>query len=187
MVELLHAIPEPIELAQHRRQNPAGEWDSEDFQKVRPVVRRQLHREQQGLCVYCESLLGEDDGHIEHIKSKSLTGFTFQYDNLAHCCDSSEHCGHFKQRQLLPVEPRAGCNDWFALMALDGRIVPAFGLNEPAKVNAQVSLDILGLNDAKLAASRKEFARLVGYMSANDWQEFISASTIPFRWTLRRL
>ena len=86
---------------------------------VRPNVRRQLNLEQAGLCIYCENALSPDEGHLEHLKSKAANpGLTFVYDNLAHSCNGADHCGHFKKGRMMPVEPREGCNRFFALMAL---------------------------------------------------------------------
>src|ERR1017187_5175809 len=104
MIELQHLSPEPNELRDHRNANPGGSWDDPAFRTVRPTVRRQLNLEQERLCVYCESPLDEDEGHVEHIKSKGVNPpLTFVYENLAHSCDGPGHCGHYKKRQALPV------------------------------------------------------------------------------------
>ena len=127
MIELAHRLAEPAELRQHRTANPGGTWNDAEFGAVKPIVRHQLNREQEGLCVYCETELGEDEGHVEHIKSKGLNPpLTFVYDNLAHSCNGPTigpgHCGHRKKRQVLTIEPRPGCNRFFSVMILDGRV-----------------------------------------------------------------
>ena len=186
MIELQHLSPEPHELRDHRNVNPAGSWDDPAFGAVRPRVRRQLNLEQEGLCVYCERRLDKDDGHVEHIKPKSVNpALTFVYDNLAHSCDGPGHCGHHKKEHVLPVEPRRGCNRFFDLMALDGKIVPASGLTGTEAEEAAVTLRILGLNVAALAWQRKGFADTIRYLSPADKAEFLGTS--PFRWALRGL
>jgi uncharacterized protein (TIGR02646 family) len=186
MIELQHLSSEPKELRDHRSLNLSGSWDDPAFQIVRPKVRRQLNLEQEGLCVYCESLLDKDEGHVEHIKSKGLNpSLTFVYDNLAHSCDGPGHCGHHKGRQALPVEPRLGCNRFFVLMALDGRIISASGLTSGEAQHAADTLRFLGLNVAALAWQRKGFADTIRYLSPADKAAFLA--TAPFRWALRGL
>ncbi len=186
MIELQHGS-EPPALKQYHVQHPHGTWDDEDFQAVKPIVRRQLNQEQEGLCVYCEALLAEDAGHVEHIKSKGLNRhLTFQYDNLAQSCNGPGHCGHHKKRQVLPVEPRVGCNRFFALMAQDGKLIPAPGLPQHEAQQAEETLRVLSLNAPALARQRKGFVDTVRYLSGkNEVDDFLA--TAPFRWSLRGL
>lgn len=187
MIELQHLLSEPNKLTTCRRRNPGGSWDDPAFQTVRSTVRRQLNLEQEGLCVYCETRLNEDEGHVEHIKSKGLNpSLTFVYDNLAHSCNGPGHCGHQKKHQALPVEPRPGCNRFFALMALDGRLAPASGLDDVEKQQAIDTLRILGLNVPALAWQRKSYANTIRALSdPADVAAFIASA--PFRWSLRGL
>ncbi len=187
MIELQHSLPEPSGLGDYRRRNPGGSWDDRAFETVRSTVRRQLNREQAGLCVYCETLLAEDDGHIEHIRSRNLNPrLTFAYDNLAHSCSEPDHCGHQKKSQVLPVEPRPGCNRFFALMALDGRLVPALGLTAGEGHQADDTLRILGLNVPALAWRRKGYADAIHALSdPADIEAFLAGA--PFRWSLKGL
>jgi uncharacterized protein (TIGR02646 family) len=182
-----HAVPEPSELAGFRRRHSGAAWDAPDFDAVRPIVRYQLNQEQEGLCVYCEGVLGLDDGHVEHIKSKGLNPpLTFAYDNLAHSCNGPGHCGHHKKRQVLPVEPRLNCNRYFSLMGLDGKLVPAVGLTDPERNHATESIRILGLNAPALAWQRRGYVESVRALAdPADQQEFIASA--PFRWSLKGL
>jgi len=184
MIELNHTN-EPVELSEYRRRNRASTWDDPAFNVVKPIVRRHLNVEQEGLCVYCENTLHEDEGHIEHIKSKRLNPhLTFVYDNLSRSCDGPGHCGHHKKRQILPIEPRSGCNHFFVLQALDGKLAPAPGLQPTDMQNADDTLRILGLNTAALARLRKSYVDTVRYLSNSaDIAEFVS--TAPFRWSLQ--
>ena len=186
MIELQHLSPEPADLRTHRDANPGGSWDDPAFASVRPTVRRQLNLEQEGLCIYCESLLDENEGHVEHIKSKGKNPpLTFVYENLAHSCNGPGHCGHHKKRQALPVEPRPGCNRFFDLMTLDGRLLSASGLTSAESQHATDTIRILGLNVAALAWQRKGFADTIRYLPPADQAAFIATS--PFRWVLRGL
>lgn len=187
MIELQHSFSEPAELSDYRRRNPGGSWGDRGFETVRPALRRQLNREQDGFCVYCESLLAEDDGHIEHIKPRnSHPRLTFVYDNLAHSCSEPDHCGYQKQSQVLPVEPRPGCNRFFALMALDGRLAPALGLTAVEVQQTDDTLRILGLNVPSLAWRRKGYAVTIRALSdPADIEAFLADA--PFRWSLKGL
>lgn len=184
MIELKH-IHEPVELSEYRRRNPASTWDDAAFNVVKPIVRQQLNQEQEGLCVYCENTLPDNEGHIEHIKSKRLNPtLTFVYENLSRSCDGPGHCGHHKKRQILPIEPRTGCNRYFILQALDGKLAPAPGLQRNETQDAKNTLQILGLNAPALARLRKSYVDTVRYLSNSaEIADFVS--TAPFRWSLQ--
>ena len=184
MIELAHQLAEPDELRQHRTGNPGGVWDDPAFGTVRPIVRRQLNLEQDGLCVYCETTLGENEGHVEHIKSKGVNPpLTFVYDNLAHSCNGPGHCGHHKRRHALPIEPRPGCNRFFTVMAVDGRIVASSGVTPNEANQATQTASILGLNAASLSWRRKGYADVILHLTPADKAEFLATS--PFRWVLQ--
>ena len=184
MIELQH-YAEPVELGEYRSQYQDGSWDDPAFKPVRSIVRHQLNHEQEGLCIYCEGYLHEDAGHVEHIKSKGLnSALAFAYDNLAHSCDGPGHCGHHKKRQVLPVEPRPGCNRFFVLMAQDGKIIPTPGLTTEETQQARESLRVLGLNAPHLARQRKNFADTVLFLS-NKPEVDAFLATAPFRWIMR--
>ena len=183
MIELQH-LAEPNELIRYRKLNPGSLWDDPAFGSVRPTVRRQLNLEQEGLCVYCESKLDPDEGHVEHIKSRDENrALAFVYGNLAHSCNGFDHCGRIKDNAVLPVEPRPGCNRFFVLMAVDGRLVSASGLTSGEGQQATDTLRILGLNVVALSWQRKGFADATRFLSAEDREAFIA--TVPFRWLLR--
>lgn len=189
MIELQHILLEPTELRNYRRRNPDGSWDDPAVEEIRPPIRHQLNLEQDGLCVYCECLLHEDEGHIEHIKPKSLNPhLTFEYTNLAHSCNEPKHCGHHKGRQSLPVEPQLGCNRFFSLMSLDGRLTPGLALTVDEVQQANDTIHILGLNTPSLTWQRKQYAETIYYLCQSnpaDVENFIAES--PFRWLLRGL
>jgi len=84
------------------------------------------------------------------------------------------------------VEPRPGCNRFFALMAQDGKLIPAPGLPQFEAQQAEQTLKILGLNASALARQRKGFADTVRYLSSKEEVDDFLA-TAPFRWSLRGL
>ena len=186
MIEMQHQA-EPVTLEQYRRKNPQANWQTEDFLPVKSDTRHALHFEQGGLCVYCEKKIGQDDGHVEHIKPKGKYPVqTFVYDNLAHSCNGPKHCGHQKGGQEIAIEPRHGCNSFFELRERDGILEPAAGLAEHEQQQAQETLDILGLNHSKLSNQREQFASVLRFLaSSQEVSEFLQ--TAPFRWSLQGL
>ncbi len=184
MIELQHQ-DEPEALARYRRRNPGGNWGTVELRPVKTEIRHALHREQAGLCVYCECKVGPDDGHLEHIKPKGrYPELTLAYKNLAHSCNASNHCGHCKGSREIPIEPRLGCNRFFKLRLRDGRLVPASGLDEEEKKQAASTLEVLGLNCAALCNQREQFVRVVQSLADPlEIEEFLE--TAQFRWTLQ--
>lgn len=187
MTEITHALAEPQELTAVRRRGPPGGWGDRATAAARHAVRRQLNREQVGLCIYCERRLGEDEGHVDHIKPQgSNKDLIFVYQNLAHSCDGPSHCGHHKEGRLLSVEPRDGCNRSFSLLALDGRLAAATGLASEESRQAAETLQTLGLNAAGLARERKSYCDTIQYLNGpGQIAEFIAEG--PFRWSLRHM
>lgn len=181
MVELKRHRSEPASLAARRATHPNEPWDALSGND-KAELRHQLNLEQEGLCIYCESPLGRDDGHVEHIRSKTLNPpLTFIYDNLAHSCNGPSHCGHYKKRQVLPIEPRAGANRHFALSEITGELSPAIGLSTHDTQRAKDTLRILGLNNSPgLNRQRQQYAAVVRALStAAEIGEFLKTS--PFR------
>jgi uncharacterized protein (TIGR02646 family) len=188
MVEIGHILPEPPSLAAHRVANPGGSWD--DFPTVpeKRDLKEQLFLEQEGLCIYCEAELSIDDGHIEHIKSKGLNPpLTFIYNNLAHSCNATNHCGHFKKRKVIPIEPRPAANNDFALSSITGELSPLIAIPATAAENVDEAIFMLGLNnDPGLKRRRQQFAVTVQAL-ATPGEIAVFLSTAPFRWSLRRI
>lgn len=188
MVEIRHILPEPPSLTAHRVANPGGSWD--DFPSVpeKRELKEQLNLEQEGLCIYCEAELPTDDGHVEHIKSKGLNPpLTFIYDNLAHSCNATNHCGHFKKRKVIPIEPRPAANNDFALSEITGELSSLIGISAPAAINVDNTIFMLGLNnDPGLKRLRQQFAATVRAL-ATPGEVTAFLSTAPFRWSLRRI
>lgn len=185
MVEIDHVLQEPPSLATHRLGNPGGVWEDFPSKPNKQELRHQLNLEQEGLCIYCESELDLEEGHVEHIRSKTLNPpLTFVYQNLAHSCDGPGHCGHKKRRGVLPIEPRPSANDFFALSELTGVISPAIGLSTAEHAKANDTLLMLGLNsNTGLKRRRQQFAfALRSLSSATDIAAFLC--NVPFRWSL---
>ncbi len=179
---------EPKVLQKYLHDNPGANWNTKSFVPVKEKIRHTLFSEQEGLCIYCELKIAQDEGHIEHIKPKGkFPAQTFVYENLSHSCNGPKHCGHLKQNHDLPIEPRPDCNKYFELMARDGLLVPAFGLTATEQQQANETInDILGLNVPKLTRQRKQFADTIQFLATpQEINDFLKIA--PFRWSLQGL
>lgn len=188
MVELQHG-PEPQELAQYRASHPQAspkDFDAQHFATAKRAARASLHRDQGGLCVYCECLLQPTIGQVEHVKPKggpyAHPDLSFAYTNYAHSCTNNKTCGQNKGHTLLPIEPGPGCNTGWTL-STDGTIEPVLGLSKSRKHEVTQTCRILGLNkDATLVDERKRWLRQgleIAQKLPADLVAFINAA--PYR------
>jgi uncharacterized protein (TIGR02646 family) len=210
MVELQHRLSPPAELAvfldTHNTaflEDPAGLFDCWVSVEIKRILKSQLNEEEGGLCVYCESKLSAQQGHVEHILPKgkptndnpSYAHLTFSYTNLAHSCSAlnARHCGHAKNNKLLPINPETDCNKWFSLTS-DGEITCSDScVTKAHKQNAKQTLEILRLTSRQspaLASLRKSRINAIEELrheaiSNDDLQEFIN--TGPFKYILKTL
>ena len=192
MVELKHrAVPTPSLsnfLAANPHSTPA-DFDSAAFQPIKQAVKADLHQDQGGLCVYCESKLAANEGQVEHIKPKAGTNgyphLCFDYTNYAHSCINPKTCGQKKKNGLLPIEPGQNCNAEWSL-STDGTIEPIPGLTRQRKHAVMQTRDMLGLNrDSNLVDERKRWllnAIEILRHAPDDLQAFFQAA--PYRYML---
>lgn len=189
MVELQHrAIPTPA-LTHFVTANPAAPveaFDSPPFQKVKHQVKADLHSDQGGLCVYCESELAADAGQVEHIKPKAGANthphLCFHYTNYAHSCINPKTCGQRKRNGILPIEPAPGCNAFWAL-STSGTIEPVTGLTRTEKHAVIQTRDMLGLNkDSSLVDARERWLQQAIAVLQDSPADFAAyLQQIPYR------
>lgn len=77
----------------------------------------------------------------------------------------------------MPIEPRPGCNAFFALSALTGELLPHLAEN----TSAHHTLEVLQLNTPSLARTRLQWVRM-----AQNQPDILAEPSIPFRWTLHQ-
>lgn len=144
------------------------------------TLRRQLLKEQFGLCAYSELSIrafrkenqSPINGHIEHIIPKSLKPWrTFDYRNLVLSALCSEDLawlpkedyfgGHAKLSEYDPrrfISPlQSDCRRFFVYLSETGEIEPAFQLNHRDRGRAQYTIDLLNLNSSYLTNKRKNW------------------------------
>ena len=189
MVELQHRTVPTAALCAFNTAKPSAavaDFDSPVFAPVKRAVKADLNADQDGLCVYCESKLAADAGHVEHIKPKAgkhaRPDLCFTYTNLAHSCSNSKTCGHHKQAKLLLIEPAPGCNAKWTL-STDGTIEPIAGLSKQQNHAVRHTRNMLGLNaDANLVDERQRWLRnalLVLRQKPGDIHIFLQSA--PYR------
>lgn len=182
------------DLARYVFLNPfpsVSDFDSRGFNRIKPLIKLQLHKEQGGLCVYCEKRLKANEGQIEHIKPKSgrtpYPNLCFQYINYAHSCINNKTCGQKKKDGLLPIEPKIGCNDNFSLLT-DGSIEPINGLTRREKHTVIQTRDMLGLNHSVLKRDREKLIKIyISLLHSHPSTVHIFIKSKPFIHILKRL
>lgn len=196
MIELVHG-KEPDELTEFNQKNPTAvpaDFEGQEFGAIKSHVKASLHRDQGGLCVYCEKKLSATDGQIEHIKPKAAQKPTqqafpelaFTYTNFAHGCINDITCGQKKKSGVLPIEPAPNCNEQW-LLQNDGRIEPILGLGKTQKHQVIQTRDMLGLNkDTRLVKDRADWFQSivkVVHETPEAIDDFLAQS--PFRYILQ--
>lgn len=118
----------------------------------------------QSICAYCECPI-YDRGHIEHFrrknKKKGFPELTFSWENLFLSCNSSEHCGHFKDRHgAAPynpdhlVKPDEMDPDDYLYFHSSGVVRTREDLIETDTNRAKTTINVFGLNNKALEGSR---------------------------------
>jgi uncharacterized protein (TIGR02646 family) len=196
VIELQHRTTVPSSLIEflesHPQAVPKDFSDSDKFPTaLKKDIKKCLNEDQGGLCVYCESRLAENKGHIDHIDSRDKhPELAFVYANFAHSCDNEKTCGHKKKAGDLPIKPRPGCNGQF-MLSTDGEILPLPGFTRKQRHPVDTTLKMLGLTAKQsphLVAERKQWidATLAILRQAPDQLASFLADK-PFRYILRRI
>ncbi len=174
--------------------------------RVKLALKESLIERQKRLCCYCESRIGMDNSHIEHIEPQ-LGGFsakTLEYSNMAASCikdppkdsaaftddlgimhDSLLHCGHARgsNRVVSPYDPK--CETLFSY-SFSGLVKANPELGDPDDIElARQSIEFLRLNVSTLVSLRKlamfETVRMLSSgISADDILREINGRLPPF-------
>ncbi|AWB84707.1 retron system putative HNH endonuclease [Corynebacterium liangguodongii] len=130
------------------------------------------------LCNYCESRIG-DQCHIEHLTPRSKNGkLTYSWANLFLSCNSTQHCGHYKDRAgnrgYTPadlIHPDLEDPDDFLQFSSDGKVHPRDDVSADAQRRAKETIKVLNLNCKKLVGARQNAVRSLRQQSLDDLDE----------------
>ncbi|MCY2968272.1 MAG: TIGR02646 family protein [Planctomycetota bacterium] len=187
----------------------ANTW-SDVTEEHRQQIRGQLEQLQGRRCAYCEASLDQLGQHIEHFRRRSqFPRLTFEWTNLLWSCDSSQHCGHYKDQGAGPydpdelIDPCVDDPDRYFQFHSDGSIRLRLGLKPHEKSRAEESLRVYNLDSTRgplrhmrmsmcagyvqIGAELADFAQNVG---PDEWRQYLElelASTreLPFCTAIR--
>lgn len=132
-------------------------------------IWNEIDKFQIGLCAYCESTAQRGNGHIEHFFHKGANNFkqfALSWENLFGCCDSLDHCGHYKDK-ILPggikrsydpkriIKPDLMTPEKYFTFSDNGKIFPKGNLSPHLKKVAEDTIKALNLDCSSLENSRK--------------------------------
>ena len=127
---------------------------------AKDILKRELIREQRGICCYCCNSISQRNSHIEHFRPKGRAEYknlTLAYENLHASCqgiyDSKETCGHNKHGDFdenLMISPLdKNCGEEFTYNEF-GEITPF-----QERDRAKYTIEVLHLDDERLTKARE--------------------------------
>lgn len=170
---------------------PSANYDSDLFKPYRTMLRKELIKEQRGLCAYCCSKLVEARSHNEHIEPRHkkdgiISKRSLDYVNIVVSCDSSSSCGNKKgnaydeRKFISPLQD--DCENWFSY-------------DPDGTMNGdEYTISLLNLNSYKLKNARKAVYKALLSMNeeairqtyCSDNENYSAYSNVIF-WFLRNL
>jgi uncharacterized protein (TIGR02646 family) len=154
----IHKSAEPDTFNKWKQANTTATFDdlgNGSNHHLKQAVKASLLAEQKYLCCYCENRIAAQTSHIEHLLPQSnYPQKQLDYSNLLASCEADgkkTHCGHKKDRQLLPITPLDSTEpSQHFIFAADGNVYPRTE-NDNA---ANTTISILGLNAKRLVTMR---------------------------------
>lgn len=149
---------EPTTFERWKQANPAATFDdlgNGTNHALKQAVKNSLIAEQKYICCYCENRIDASSSHIEHLLPRcSHSQKQLDYANLLASCEADgrkSHCGHKKDRQLLPFTPLDDTEiSQRFIFAADGNIYP----RDVGDNAANTVITILGLDAKRLVTMR---------------------------------
>lgn len=137
---------------------------SPGHEHVRIDIRRSCLEDQYYLCAYCSDRIELNSCHNEHIIPQgSLNGenLTLEYSNIVASCQSKNHCGHKKDKQIINLSPLDRNCENNIVYQLNGKMTHV----TPA---AQQTINVLNLRNSGLVYKRKSVIDLVLFTYVDD-------------------
>ena len=198
--------PEPSCLKSYR-ETPGADWSSVHGES-RAELRKQLWRDQQGLCAYCQSRIGPSTGPdtdtdtdtdeafaklaestmtIEHFAARSVDASkTFVWENLLGSCkgtsNGDDHCDKYRGAKPLPLHPCIVVKlESHFRYTKTGEIKVTETLSEAQRRDAQAMIANLHLNARTLMRNRAEVQESLGRQLARgaDPRKLLALAATP--------
>lgn len=177
----------------HLPSSPPRKPEQNVFYYSKSELKGELLKEQFFICAYCMDRLEQDHKcTIDHVVPKSINArlYTFDYNNLVATCSGSavierdgkgrrinaanRHCNNKKAEQDILVSPlQEGCAEKFTFTE-EGEILG----ND---VDANLTIEVLGLDCEKLIIARRNAIRSVIYNDSLDDIQHISDAEMLIR------
>jgi uncharacterized protein (TIGR02646 family) len=159
-------VIEPQSLTNFKVTFPTSKYEdlSGGNETIRIDIRNSCLREQNYLCAYCCDRITISDSHNEHIIPQSdVSGrnLTLDYNNIVASCQSNNHCGHKKKKQLISLTPLMPNCEVDIIYLLNGKMTHR-------NQNAQNTISVLNLRDRGLANKRKSVIDIVLFQYVED-------------------
>lgn len=170
----VNKTPEPKFFQEFKKKYSLSNWNQYDsYRYIKQQLREySLFEEQELCCPYCEIEIDVDTSETEHIKPKDIFPNEFQdFNNLIVACKSSKRCGNSKGSQWSPdfINPVLENPQIFLTYDIKtGEVRPKNSTGTDYE-KAKVTIDILNLNDKRLAEARKNF--ILGNKYSIDYLE----------------
>lgn len=141
-----------------------NDWKNYDYEIKRNLKKYMFEYEQPYFCPYCELPITLEESQIEHLKPKDIyPKLTSVYSNYITACKSSKTCGQSKGNscsELFIDLTKENPQDYFTYDIKTGKIIPLAD-NGLAREKAEKTIEILNLNEPRLADERKNFIKTV--------------------------
>ena len=171
----IHKSGAPVSFEKYKLQKGASYLDlGNNAPLVKDELRTTLMHEQGYICGYCGSRIDAKNSVIEHIKSRSkYPDLQLDYMNMICSCNGGQkmrsknpqyplHCDAHKGNQDIPVSPiDLRCGDLFVYDD-DG------GIHDNNSIDANITIEILKLDNEKLINRRKAAIYAYKYLSDED-------------------
>ena len=145
----------------YKRFSSPRKWDDYPTDIKRKLKKYMLKNEQRNFCPYCERKIKTERSQIEHIKPKDKFPelLNENYNYLTGCLEYNKTCGSNKgnrwdKKFINPV--RKNPEEYFIYELSTGKIIPLYEEGKK-KEEAEITIEILNLNERRLCEQRKKY------------------------------
>ncbi len=174
-------------------QHGKHKWGSDKHGNPIPTIEERaeiwtaLETMQGTRCAYCETIISEENRHIEHFQQRNrYPQGTFEWKNLFGSCNQKGCCGDYKDKcgEYDPadlIKPDVDNPEDFFLFTSDGSIQIRTELNTTDRKRAEETIRVFNLNQNRLINTRnnlyKRYRSMRNYFLKNrkNWADYVNA------------